>query len=153
MIYTNFCHISPLLPLWFSPSHNSPGVHCHVLLVSLPSFPKPCFNNFKLQLWIWPYIRFQDLILCVRGAAGGREWIAKHQPILGSPTKCQNNSTQFWWYVNKHSIRYHRLRVQSTRLPLTFRMPVTNPGCHSIFDLLAVKQRFPRTPPRVQLIC
>lgn len=47
------------------------------------------------------------------------------------------------------SIRSHRLRVQSNRLPPPIQMPIRSPGITCASDPLAVNQRVPSAPPRV----
>ena len=65
-------------------------------------------------------------------------------------TGCPTNLTQFWHYQPGDSVRFHRLRAQSSQdcFHQSQVQVVT-----SAFDWPVISQRFPQTSPWVCLIC
>ena len=64
------------------------------------------------------------------------------------------NSTQFWYYLPRDTIRFHRLRVQSYKAAThPLQTPVASPGYHLGFWPTGYKSEVSTPPPWAQLIC
>lgn len=100
-------------------------------------------NRFSFLLNLnWYKVRgyFGVLRLTFRCVEG--EFPPHYQVILWTPAGCPYNSTQFWHALPGYSLRSYRLRGSVLQGSLFFplQMPVTSPGSHLHFYILAVNQ-------------
>lgn len=68
-------------------------------------------------------------------------------------TECPTNLTQFWHYQPGDSVRFHKLRVQSSQDCSHFRHQSQVQVVTCASDWLVISQRVPQTSPWVWLIC
>ena len=81
-------------------------------------------------------------------------WLFSDTKQLWETSSVAHHLTQLWCYLPRESVRPRRWRAQSHNAPpAPLQRPITSPGYHLCFWLMAINLGFPWPLPKVWLIC